>query len=396
MNGTAHIGDGTKIENSAIGFEKGKLTLVADATLIRIDPAGYDTIINIAGKHIYPGLVALNTSLGLSEIQAVRATNDNAETGRLNPSSRSLVAYNTDSKVTPTVRSNGVLLVQVVPSGGLISGQSSVFELDGWNYEDAVYKSDIGIHLNWPSMRTFRSRDAESTEKQKARSEKELNEISKLFSDAAAYAKVKIPAEKNIHLESMRGLFDGSKRLFVHCDYVKEIIAAAGLCKAHGISMVLVGGSDANMVTGLLKQQQIPVVLVQTHRLPSRSDEDIDQPFKLPALLKNAGIDFAIAVPGFWQVRNLPFQAGTAAGFGLTKEDALTAIALSPAKILGIDKTAGSLEMNKDATFIISSGDLLDMKTSVVEVAFINGRQLDLDNIQSQLNRKYRKKYGLD
>ena len=391
----AHIGDGKVITNSAIGFEKGKLILVADATLIRIDPSAYDTIVDISGKHIYPGLIALNTILGLNEIQAVRATNDHSETGSYNPSVRSIIAYNTDSKVTPVIRSNGVLLAHIVPRGGVVSGQSSVVELDAWNYEDAAYKTDVGIHLNWPSMRVVRSRRAEPDTKQKEKTENTLHEIRKLFADAKGYAQSN-PQTKNLHLHAMKGLFDGTKKLFVHCNYVKEIIASAGLCNEYGINMVLVGGADSWMVTELLKSQNIAVIITETHRLPSRDDEDIDQPYKLPYQLEEAGITYAITDKDFWQMQNLPFQAGQSAGHGLTKEQALAAITASPAKILGISETVGTLENGKDATFLIASGDLLDMKSSVVEKAFIRGKQIDLDNIHKQLNVKFRGKYGLN
>lgn len=393
LGATAHIGNGTVITNSAVGFEKGKLSLVADATAIRIDRTAYDTIIQANGKHVYPGLIALNTTIGLNEIESIRATQDITETGSYNPSARAIVAYNTDSKVTPTIRSNGVLLAQIAPQGGIIPGQSSVVALDAWNFEDAAYATDEGIHLNWPSMRAIRSRRADADEKQKERMEKTLLEIRALFADAKAYSIAK-NSTVNQHLEAMRGLFDGSKTLYIHCNYVKEIIAAAGLCRDYNIRMVLVGGTDAWMVTDLLKQQDIAVVITGTHRLPSREDEDIDMPFKLPSILQREGILYAITTGSFWQVRNLPFQSGQAAGHGLTKEQILTAVSQSPAKILRVDGRTGTLETGKDATLLISDGDLLDMKSSNVESAFIAGRQISLDNIQKQLNEKYRRKYG--
>ncbi len=394
--GIVQIGDGKIIQNGAVGFENGKLSLVAAATVIRIDPSQYDTIIDISGKQVYPGLIALNTTLGINEIEAVRATNDMNETGTLNPSVRSLIAYNTDSKVIPTVRSNGVLLAQVVPTGGLVSGQSSVVALDAWNYEDAAYRIDEGVHINWPSMRKSKQLKDDADEKQQQRLDKEIDQLKRLLTDARAYSLQPIQSEKNIHLESLRGLFNGTKSLYVHCNFVKEIIAAAGLCNSLQIKMILVGGTDAMLVAPLLKTQKIPVIIIKTHRLPTRDDEAIDMPYNLPAQLRDAGIDFAIAVDEFWQVRNLSFNAGTAAGHGLTREEALQAITSAPAKILGIYNTTGSLEIGKDATLLVSSGDILDMKSSFVEMAFINGRSINLDNIQSQLNRKFRDKYGLE
>lgn len=395
MGAVAHTGNGEIIQNSVVGFENGKLKLIGDATTVRIDRTAYDTIINIQDKHIYPGLIALNTQIGLSEIEAVRATNDFVEVGQVNPSARSIIAYNTDSKVIPTIRSNGVLMSHIVPQGGLVSGQSSVVVLDAWNYEDAAYKSDIGIHVNWPSMRIIKSRRSDAEEKQKERSEKSIAEIKKLFTDAKAYASVKDQQEKNLHLESMRGLFDGSKMVFVHCNYVKEIIASIAFFQSLNLKIVLVGGSDAWMVTDLLKAHDIPVIIVNTHNLPSRDDEDVDLPYKLPAALKQAGIKFAISVSGFWQIQNLAFQAGTSVGYGISKEEALQSVTSFAAQILGIDSNTGTLEPGKDATFIITSGDLLDMKSSVVEEAFIQGRHINLDDTRKESYRKYKGKYGL-
>lgn len=399
MNGSIHVGDGKFIPNGVLGFANGKINLVADATTIRINRADYDTIMDVSGKQIYPGLIALNTVLGLNEIESVRATHDMAETGMLNPSVRSLIAYNTDSKVIPTVRSNGVLLAQIVPkpSGNSpsISGQSSVVTLDAWNYEDAAYATDIGMHLHWPSMRINRSTEPGGEEKQRAAIDRNIHEIEKLFQEAQSYAADPRPATKNIHLEAMKGLFTGSKKLFIHCNHAKDIIASIAFAKKFSLHPILVGAKDAHLVINLLKENNVSVILVETHRLPSSSDEAIDLPFALPGLLKKEGIPFAISVPEFWQVRNLAYQAGTAAAYGINREEALEAITLSPARILGIDQTTGSIEEGKDATIIVCSGDVLDMRSSEVEWAYINGRSINLDNMQTQLNRKYREKFEL-
>jgi imidazolonepropionase-like amidohydrolase len=397
--GTAHIGNGKIIDNAVIGFKDGKINLVADATLFLPQKGAYDTIINVSGKQIYPGFIAANSTLGISEIDLVRSTSDFNEVGKLNPSVRSVIAYNTDSKIIPTVRSNGVLLAEVVPQGGLISGESSVVELDAWNWEDAAYKTDIGIHLNWPNMTIYKvtnpSPGTTSEDEQRKNIDKSLQEIKDLFNDARAYSKVINPDPENLNLEAMKGLFDGTKKLFVHANNVKQIIAAVTFCKEYHVSMVLVGGTDAWRVTDLLKQNNIPVVIGRTHALPSRQDEDVDLPYKLPYLLQKAGITFCNSVDGSWQVRNLMFNAGTDAAYGLTKEESLAAITSNPAKILGIDKTAGTLEEGKDATIIISTGDALDMKSSSIEMAFIRGKQINLDNVQQQLYKKYMAKYGL-
>ena len=395
MNVKAHIGNGKVIDNAVVAFDKGKLTLVADATTIRLQKDAYKKTIDGSGMHAYPGLIACNTNLGLTEIDMVRSTQDFNEVGEMNPNVRSMISYNTDSKVIPTVRSNGILLAEVTPRGGIISGTSSVFALDGWNWEDAVYKQDIGIHMNWPRMYVYQGGGPEAEENQRNTMTRELQTIDQFFSQAKAYSLEKKPAETNVRFEAMRGLFDGSRKLFVHCGYVKEIESAVLFAKKYGLKMVLVGGTDAWRVTELLKQNNIPVVLGQTHALPAREDDDIDLPYKLPSLLHKAGITCAISIEGSWQERNLPFMAGTAAGHGLTSEEALSMVTSVPAAILGLDTQTGTLEAGKDATLLLTKGDILDMKSSVVEAAFIKGKTINLDDVQKQLNRKYMDKYGL-
>ena len=403
MGGTAHIGNGKVIENSAVGFKNGKLDLVADATTIKIQQGAYDTVINISGKQVYPGIIAPNSTLGLSEIDEVRATKDFADVGNYNPHVRSVIAYNSDSKIPPTVRTNGILLAQITPRGGIISGTSSVLELDGWNWEDMVLKTDDGIHLNWPRM--FR-REREKTEDENEfpplkKSEdygKQKNEMKKFFSDAKAYSEI-IPAEKNLRFEAMKGIFSGEKTLFIHVNYVKEIEDAVHFAIDNFVKkMVIVGGKDAWMVTDLLKENNISVMVNRVHDLPQRTDDDVDLPYKLPALLQKAGILFCLENSGDMEqinTRNLCFQAGTTVAYGLSKEEALSAITLNTAKILGIDNRVGSLEQGKDATLFVSTGDALDMKTNNVEWVFIRGKKLDLSNEQKVLYEKYKTKYGM-
>ncbi len=396
FGGTAHIGNGKVIEMSAIGLKDGKITFVMDSRGFKPSRDAFDTIIDLTGKHVYPGFIAMGTQIGLNEIELVRATNDFNEAGQLNPSSRTIIAYNTDSKITPTVRSNGILTAQISPQGGLLSGTSSVVSLDAWNWEDAAYKTDEGIWMNWPSMRIIRASWAQPEEEQQIRFEKSIKMLTQFFNDAKAYNDLTMPAIHNQHFESMKGLFSGSKKIYVHASLARDIIAAVNFCKSYNLKMVLVGGEDSWRVTDILKANDIPVIIVRTQSLSMRDDDDVYASYKLPMLLKNAGIDFAITDDGYWKIRNLPFEAGMAAGYGLSKEDALTSITLAPARILGIDKTTGSLEDGKDATLFVSSGDALDMKTNNVELAYILGKEIDLNNIQKQLYHKYMKKYGFE
>jgi len=396
LGGVAHIGNGKVIEQSAIGIAQGKITFIMDARGFKPDRNSFDTIIDIYGKQVYPALIAMNTQLGINEIEAVRATHDYDEVGKINPSSRAIIAYNTDSKVTPTVRDNGVLLAQITPVGGIISGQSSVVELDAWNYEDAVYKMDEGIWMNFPSTQIIKASWAEPEEEQVKKSAMHLLELTTLFEQARAYSMNNNPIVHNQNFEAMRGLFNQSKTLYVRCNFAKDILAAIKFCDLYKLHMVLCGGADAWMVADQLKEHHIPVIIERTQNLPRRDDEDVNLPYKLPSILTKLGVDVSITDEGFWKNRNLPFQAGQAVGYGMTKEEALQTITLNPARILGIDKTVGTLEDGKDATLIISEGDILDMKSSVVTVAYIRGKEINLDDIQKQLYQKYLKKYKLN
>lgn len=393
--GTVHVGNGQVIQNGIVAFENGQLTIVGDQNQKPNDTAKYQ-VINATGKDVYPGLIAPNSQLGLVEIGAVRSTRDAREVGNLNPNIRSLIAYNTDSKVTPTVRSNGVLLAQITPQGGRISGQSSIIELDAWNWEDAAFAADDAIHLNWPTLfrRTGWWAEPGPTKKNDKYAE-QVRELTSFFKEAKAYNDLdKDDLEvKNLKFEAMRGLFNGSKNLIIHTDLVKPIQEATLLVKEMGIQPIFCGARDAWMITGFLKENNVQVILKPTQALPAYEDADVDQPFKTAAALQAAGITFAFSGEGSWQQRNLMFQAGQSVGFGLDYEAAISALTLNTAKILNIDDRVGSLEVNKDATLLVVTGDILDMRTSKVEQAFIRGKAIDLGNKQKDLYQKFETKY---
>ena len=389
IGGAAHLGNGQKIENAAISVLNGKFELVADASKIRINPSAFDTIIRLYGKHIYPAFIVPNTTLGITEIGAVRATHDFREVGGVNPNVRSIIAYNTDSKITTTIRTNGILIAQVTPRGGIISGQSSIFYLDGWNWEDAVCKADDGIHLNWPL-----SLSKNKGKKNNNKYEEKVNEIISLLKKANAYALYHSIVD--LRMESMKGLFDGSKILYIHVNYAKDIRRSINVANKLGIKKcVIVGGEDAILVAEILKEHNIPVILNRIHRLPKNSDSPIDEPFYQPSELKKLGILFCFSYEGDMEAmgaRNLPFSAGSSVAYGLSYEEAVASLSLNTAKILGIDKNIGSIERGKDATFFISSGDALDIRFNNVEQAFINGVSINLDNHQKRLFEKYKKR----
>ena len=392
---TIHTGTGEVIENGYISFDRGKITAIGSGTA----PANPQAErIDARGKHVYPGFIAPVTDLGLVEFEAVKATVDEQETGDINPHIRSIIAYNTDSKVIPTVRSNGVLLAQPTPQGGVISGQSSVVTLDAWNWEDAAYRTDVAIHLNWPVARSFASPTQTrqtGADSQKEHVKKLIADLESLFAEAKAYASIEKPAVVNARFEAMKGLFNGSKKLFIEVNTAKGIMEVIRFARKMGVQAVITGGSESHLVAELLRENQIPVILRETQTLPDKTEDDVYLPYKLPKMLHDAGVLYSLTGIGFWRQRNLPFEAGTAAAYGLTKEQALAMITLNTAKILGIDKTTGSLETGKDATLFISAGDALDMLTLDVEKAYIQGRDINLDNLHKQLYKRYSDKYGL-
>ena len=397
MNATAHIGDGTVIENAAIGFRNGKLDMVADARTIRLAPNAYDETIDASGKQVYPGFIATNSTLGLHELDAIRPANDVAETGAYKPGIRSAIAYNTDSEIIPTVRLNGVLMGQITPRGGVISGTSCVMQFDAWNWEDALIKADDGVHLNWPGV-FHKHNDKGKVNVEKVKTyDQQLREIHTFFNEARAYCAVKEPALRELRFEGLRGVFSGEQKLYVHADDAKSIQEALNFKASQNVKhMVIVGGYDAHLVADQLKANQVAVLLRRLHELPMYAEDDVDLPYKLPMLLHKAGVEFALQNEGDMErmgARNLPFYAGTAVAYGLPYEEAVRSLTQSPAKILGIDSICGTLEVGKDATLFISTGDALDMRTNALTHAFIQGRSIVLRSKQTELYEKYKQKY---
>lgn len=389
VHATIHVGNGDVIEDGMIVFSNGKIIKVGKYAAI-----ADIKVIDCTGKQIYPGLILSDSNLGLEEIGAIRSEHDEYELGDLNPDVRSVIAYNTDSKVINTVRSNGILLANVVPNGGILSGSSSVMQLDGWNWEDAVYQKDNGVHFRMPSLIATSAENSLTETLKKAYSQ--IDDVRTFLREAKAYIAEPTHATTNIKFEAVKGLFNQSQTFFVHCEMVKEMMIAVEFAKEFGFKTVIVGGTESNKIADYLKQNNIAIILNQMHTLPVMQDDDIDTYAKLPYQLQQAGVTYCINdFDDMNRGRNLMFNAGVAVGFGLTKEQALQAITLSPAKILGIDKQTGSLEENKDANIIVSDGDLLDIRTSNISYAFIQGKQINLDNKQKQLFERYKTKYGL-
>ena len=402
-NATVHTGEGTVIENATIVIENGKITAVGKDVVI---PAGAE-VTDAGGKQVYPGLVLPISSLGLNEISSVKASSDAWEIGDMNPNIRAIIAYNTDSKVINTLRSNGILAANVVPKGDFLAGSSSLVQLDAWNWQDAAIQTDGGMNLYMPSLMPRPSfgrgggggfggpNAGRETDPVKEGLDK-IEKLKTFLREAKAYLGSTDKKETNLKFEAVKNLFTKKQKFYVHANTVKQMLVALDFVKEFEFDMVLVGASEGWQIADLLKQHNVSVILNQLHSLPTGEDDDIDQPYKTAAALQKAGVLFALGDDDSQnRGRNLAFNAGTAVAYGLTKEQALAAITLNAAKIMGAGDKIGSIAVGKDANIIISSGDIMDMRTNNVTNAFINGRKINLDDKQKQLNERFEEKYNI-
>ena len=394
---TIHPVSGPDIPSGTIVFDKGKITAIgADAAV----PAGAE-VIDATGKHIYPGFISANSVLGLIEIGAARATVDIEETGAINPNARAASSINPDSELLPVARSNGILTVHAVPEGGLVSGQSAVIRMDGWTPEEMTVRSPAAMHLRWPHLTINRNPRAQKSVKDQQKDiDKAQKQIRDAFQTARAYWQARksgAPGFKSdLRWEALMPVFDGSLPLFVHAATAAQIEAALAWAKEMQLKIVLVGGNDAWRMAPQLKESDTPVIITLSTALPLRRDDGYDSQFSNAAKLHEAGVRFCIAMNGrnseAPHERNLPYEASMAAAFGLPKEEALKAITLYPAQLLGVADQLGSLETGKAATLIVTNGDPLDFPTHI-EAAYIDGRKIDLNNRQTRLRDKYLEKY---
>ena len=392
---TLHIGNGSILENAELGIADGKIVEVG---AVGSSQNNYDTTIDASGKHLYPGFIAANSTVGMVEIDAIRPTNDLNEIGTFLPHIRTIIAYNAESKVVESLRPNGILTAQIVPTRGRIAGSSSVVQLDAWNWEDASLKTDEGIHLYWP--RSYRRGNSSKGEDPLVYDQKNYNKQVEELKQYLIEAKTFQAGEKqkNLPHAALSGAFSGAQQVYLHAKEKRQILDGIDLLKKQGIQrIVLVGGDDAHLILPYLKKHAIPVIVSRPHRLPNTADEDVKLPFKMAKLLMDAGLTITIDVSGRMErmnTRNLPFYAGTFAAYGVEKENAVEMITLNAAKILGIDDRLGSLEVGKDATLFIAEGDALDMRTNQLSHAFIQGREISLETHQTELWKRYMEKFS--
>ena len=399
--GKLHTVTGDVLEEYDLLFAEGKIITIDE----QIQPSPETDVLDIYGKHVIPGFIAGYTRIGLTEISAVKQTNDHSEIGEINPNVRANVAYNPDSDLIPVTRSNGVLTVNSAPTSGRIAGQSSVMYMDGWTWEDATLKHPSALNLNWPSMRFNFRKDAKKKEKEQREGyNKAIREMDLLVRDVRAYHHRKNAKERkaehkqksDLRLESMIPFIVFKEPIHIKANNVRQIEAAAKWSTKHDLNIVIVGGADAWRIPEVLVEKNIPVILLGVQNTPRRRFEPIHTPYKVPAMLQKAGVHFCISLdPGYpmdGHVRTLPDEAMRAASWGLTKDQALRAITLSAAEILGVDEQIGSLDLGKDATFFISDNEPLTQSNHPIK-AYIQGREIDLSDRQKNLWNKYKEKY---
>ncbi|KAA1261716.1 imidazolonepropionase [Rubripirellula obstinata] len=394
QNATIYPVDDAVIANGSILFDNGRIVALGQDIAVPEDTR----VIEGTGKHVYPGLIESMTDLGLREVAAVEVTVDRTETGDLNPNVRSWVAVNPDSELIPVARAGGVLLAHVSPGGPWIRGQTSVMQLDGWTAKEMNLKAPAGMSVNWNWMMPS-DKDAK---KQASKRNEKLAELDELFDRVRRYGDAKAASPKqvtsDVRLEAMLPVIRGQQPMFVAANRRAAIESAVAYSVKNDLRLVIYGGYDAAECADLLREYKIPVIVSATYRLPMYRHDAYDAAYTLPNRLKEAGVQFSIAGegPGYpggsSNTRNLPYHAACAVAYGLPREDAIRAVTLSAAEILGIDDRVGSISIGKDASLIVCDGDILETETNV-ELAFLQGREVDLTSRHTMLFKKYQQKY---
>jgi len=391
---TIHPVAGDVIEKGWILFRDGRIDRLAEGPMPPIRGA---RIINAEGLHIYPGLISSDTQLGLTETASVGVTVDTSEFGDMTPEVRAAVAVNPDSDLIPVTRSNGILTALTLPLSGTISGRGAIIRLDGWTWEDLAIEIEAPLVINWPRTEPITAAWMDRPLAQQRREIAEsLKRIDDFFNDAEVYfrAKDNDPAVRtDLKFEALRDAISCKCGIFVRAASAGQIESAVAWAGRRGIPITILGGQEADRAIDILKRHDVPVIISGTHRLPGSRHDAYDRPFRLPGVLHEAGVRFAIASGAETaHERQLNHNAATAAAYGLPKEIALRAVTLSAAEILGIGDLLGSLEPGKLATMIITTGDPLEITTDVL-AAFIEGRRIDMGDRQKMLYRKYQEKY---
>ncbi len=396
---TIHTVTKGTITSGTIVLDRGKIVAIGGADVAV--PRGA-RVVDVTGKHIYPGLIDAYSTVGIAEIGSVDVSNDINEIGDFNPNVRAEVAVNAESRHIGTTRSAGVLVAFSTPGGGVISGLSSAMSLEGWTWEEMSLKGAAALNMNWPDPSARPRRVGGPQAGAGARPQpaaktyaEQVEEIRNYFAEARAYRDA-VKAGQSVRSDSryaaMIPALSGEMPVVVAAEGVSQINDAITWAKQEGVRLVIRGGRDAVHVAARLKAEQVPVILTSTMGAPSRNHESYDEAYSAPAQLYAAGVKFAIAgeASALYSYR-LPWDAGVAVAFGLPEEEALKAVTINAAEMLGISDKVGSLEVGKEATLIITTGTPLDMTTDIIQ-SYIQGREIDMNDIQKHFFKKYLEK----
>ncbi len=372
-------------------------------------PAGA-TKIDAPGMHVYPGICDALSTLGLIEISSVSATDDQAEMGMYNPHLKAAAAVHPSSAVLPVARANGITHAVVAPRAdrnGVIAGQASLVNLDGWTVEEMEVAGSVAMVINWPEIQTrrfdFTTFEMKETPYNDAKeeAEKKQNELRDWMDAARHYRKAmavdKPRADTDQKLAALAKCLDGGMPVVIKADAKRDIEAAIAFADEYGLNMILAGGDEAWKLKDELAAKKIPVILGFPASLPRNEDDPYDLPFTDAALLHEAGVKIAFASgagggygPGGPHAsRTIPYEAATAAAYGLSPDDAVRAITLWPAEIFGAGDRLGSIEVGKLGNLVVTDGNPLEITTHVLHV-IIDGREVSRENMHHALYEKYR------
>jgi imidazolonepropionase-like amidohydrolase len=382
---------GPEIPNGHILIQNGRI--VAAGANISIPRNA--TVIDARGLTAYPGMIDPYTEMGLAEIGSVAATQDLNELGDLNPHIKASAAINPNSEHIAVTRTNGITTVVTAPGGGLFGGQAAVINLDGWVTKDLIVKDSVALILNYPRelrlpANALPGRRQEAQEADDRR-KKRIDLLKTTLRDAQAYARLvdaRIATEPNPVLGALVPAVKGEMPVMITADTEQEIREALDLAEEFKLKPILVGGSEAWKVVDRMKALNVPVFYSGVMGLPNNDNDPYDANYATPAALSKAGVKFAFTTAEAAHVRDLPFMAGMAAAFGLSREEALRAVTLYPAQILNMDAEMGSISEGKIANIILTDGDPLEVLTKVKHV-FIGGRPVELNNRQIELYERY-------
>ncbi|HOT69264.1 MAG TPA: amidohydrolase family protein [Candidatus Saccharicenans sp.] len=385
---------GPVIESGSILIKNGR---IADLGANISIPSGAK-VIEARGLVAYPGMIDSYSWLGLEEISGVRATVDNRETGRINPQVKAIEALRYDSMHIPIARANGIVAAVVAPSGGLISGQSTLVKLDGWTNREMVIKESLAMIIELPALRRGRGEFAGFRGQQpQVTTEKTLDELRQIFEKARMYEKRREAARKNILLPPPD--FDEASHFLlpvvkgelpvifsVHAD--KDILQTIKFVQEEKIKAIFYGVEQGFKVAKEIKEAGIPCIIGSLYSLPPVWEDGYDALFLNPVILNQAGVKISFSSSSASTAKDLPYHAAKAAAFGLKPEEALKAVTIYPAEIFGVDKLLGSLEPGKTASIVLADGDLLELGTKIQKV-FIDGKEVSLENRYTELLKKF-------